>query len=216
MLTITISKRNLFIDDMEIVERIGVNKLNFYLHKEKSGDIVLIAEKSNKGRKVTYGRDRVKVNTPALLKDLVGEEVDIYTELLRPESREVFRIRPVNFKFKGARKVGIVPKFTNSSIVIPQHYFNKYSRDLFYNGMGIRFRHTTKESLQDGYIIAEMADLSIGKTYRDDSRLQQCGAGVRSCGISTLLDFLENNAKNINNYKYEGFMDNLVFFKEVI
>ncbi len=217
----TLGSRSFFIEDKEMVSRINNSNLSFDIFKEVNGDVVVVVSRCESGMKVFNGR-RARVNIPSVLKKYQGKQVSVYVERVKPVNGEVFRVRPVDFKFIGikSRKVLVDPYLTDKELIIPQHYCNSYMNKNFCKGSCVSLNRTTNDSLRDGYVIAYITEADKGKAYVDEYRLRESGSSLRTTTMTTTMDFLGRNKKSLKNYRYKGTMRDpstgfyMMFFKE--
>jgi hypothetical protein len=218
-----IKSRSFFIEDDEMRKLVGNSNISYNVVKDKSGDVVVVAIRDAKGMKVYSGR-RMRTTTPSVLKSRAGKEVDVYVERLRPLPNEVFRVRPVDFKFDELknRTVATTPYLTDYGIVIPQMYINKITKSLFRNNLTVSFNNTTASTLRDGYLIAHITSSLGHKAHVDEYKLRECGSGIRTSKMVPTLNFLDRNGKELSNYEFKGTLEargkefGVMFFREKV
>lgn len=221
----TIQSKNIVIQDVEILNRIKVNKiefLHFYAHKEKSGVLSIIATTppnneatvSKSYHKVTVREEYALVQNPRYLKRYIGKKIYYYTERLFPEENEVFRIQPINFRIETTRirerKTDIkqFPYFSKGGeFIIPQHYLNKKLNHKFVR-MKISFNRTTKAVLGQSFLFAFLIKANQTSFGRGKNLygFRTFSNGLRTKKLNFLVKILKNHNKNLEDYHYVSTM----------
>ena len=219
MFEATISSRYLNIKDDEIVARASGASLEFITHKEKNGDYVVVALKTDSGFKSYETKKGVKYNLPSTLKKYKDKKIICYVERIRPLDREVFRIFPLDFdlKTRRGRKTAYHPYF-KKGVIFPQMFINTYIKEVK-NDLCISFGDTNRDTLTKGYIIGRLVHRPAGKVFQDEYRLHECATGLRTNNVVHLVEFLERNNLNLTKYKYEGILQDdgvVILFKETL
>ena len=229
----TIKPRAFTINDGEICNRIkdgNIKYLHFFL-VDDCGGFSLIAKPPGPNelaleknyKQVCVNTDKMSFRTPKHLLQHVGKEAWCYIERMRPESGELFRIKPIGFRIKKGSKStqnNLTPYFSNNYIVFPRHYLNKHIPHNI-SKLQVSFDRSTPEALHQNYLFVLLSDgrfMGRKKFYFLEKRLNN----MRTKPLTKLVRFLKSHNKNINSYKYLKTLTlkscpyGLIVFKEVL
>ena len=175
--------------------------------------------------KVHWGGRVVYVRNPSIFRDHIGKEVEIYQDKIFRKSYEVFRIKPIGFRFtknlkpKSKRVKINVPYFTKSGqCVIPKKYIvdNNLVKIL---SSRLSFNRIDSYLVSRGFIFARVTkSRDIGRLSYP---LMECSNGVRTRKINGVLDVIDENGKDLKNFQFfktvydKNYKYNLIVFKEV-
>jgi hypothetical protein len=175
--------------------------------------------------KVTYGKRKIYVRTPSILKPYVGKNIKVYKDRAFESEFELFRVAPVDFEMKKIfynkkRRASLdTPYFSKTSYcVIPRKYIREHSGVEIFSSR-LSFNRTDALVLESGYIYCRifLYENELGNLIYS---LSKCTNGARA-RVNKLSEIVAEAGKDLINFQYEAtvFDDNnkynLIVFKEV-
>ena len=230
-----IKSKNFCIQDPKIQEFMRLNEINHLKFVVDIENEIFISAKfpdydnllsfDKKWLKVHWGNRVVSVRTPAILKDHIGKNIDVYQEKIFNDKRELFRVKPVDFKLnnifkKKCKRIKLnIPYFSKSGYcVIPIDYIRKKN----INNIQIcrlSFNRIDSNLINLGFIFARITKhKDIGFLSYP---LKECSNGMMTRTLTKVLDIIYENGKKITDFQYlktvydKNYKYDLIVFKEV-
>lgn len=206
-------KSTITINDKRIVKYIKNNKIEYIkLFKDKDvhnniiikcNAIDIMSPSHNRYKLIMTKGGLYKFNTPKILYDYKGCNVDIFRENINFDKYEIFRIAPINFsidKKMGRKKIIYpYPYFTNSSITIPHFYINHY---LDKSAPFLRISlndNNVSQFILNGIIVAYLTNENENYSYP----LYATTNGLRTRGLYKFItDFISESGKDLTKFIY--------------
>jgi hypothetical protein len=176
--------------------------IEYKVIEEPDKTVTIIFEKTNNISKnrMYDTKSGFKISLPFFLTPYIGKKILIYTENINSSVKELFRIKPIDFEIEN--KIGIRyqdPYFTNTSLIIPTYYINKYLDD---NAAILRvsFVLTNEQILHKGQIRAAFQltrnqEICNYPLYRTTN-------GLKTKTMYKFLDMIDDNNKFLERFIY--------------
>jgi len=171
---------------------------------------------------VYKARPGIQIRTPNILRPYAGKVFDIYQEKIDPEEMELFRMRPIGFelnlKTKEKKERQSNPVFSKTGFcVIPKPYVINFIGESI-SGQRLSFHKTGIPHIQDGYLIARITkEIEYGNL---SFPIHQYGKKFRTRPMKSLISFLWENGKSLQNFYYDKTIYNenydLIIFREAV
>jgi len=205
-----INNYRFYIHDYDIVNRIldGVEyvSLNYYI--DQDGSYLIIVKKHNNEMlskswiRLHYGYVGWYIRTPVILKQFVGKKVEYYIETSSPLENEIFRIKPIDFKFmenKKVKKRNVVPYILDSGIfVLPMEYVKKHVGSHILS-CKLSFNNNTALTISCGTIYCHITRERGGFS----SKLRIYKDKICTGRMNKIVNLIDVHAKKLSDFIYE-------------
>jgi len=220
MIEYKLKTRNFIIEDSEASEMIRILDIShiYYTYDyDFDGQIILVAKKPpdntvslTRSWMSVYKKRKIYTIMPSKLLPFIGKTVAIYRDNAFNSVDELFKIKPIDFKFKingmNVKRININPHFTSSNtFVLPKHYINKTINGKIYISR-ISFDLITLDSISDGFLFAGIVDNNYAGSLVFN--FSENKVGFCTYKLKRLMAMISGCGKNLNSFLYQSTIPN--------
>jgi len=213
MTNLIISRKRLYINDpfiCNLIENLNIQNIHFSYSYDLNGSIVLTVNIPPEDILLldiswfkVYKKRMFYINLPTFLKPYIGMTIQYYNESIFNTKNELFRIRPINFKFNTnieTKKYNFtLPYFDRSHLVVPKVFINNnFEKKILMAKMC--FDTINKRSLDEGYLVVRIVyppDISSLSYFLNNAEFY-----LITNRLTDIKKMLKNYNKQIYKFKY--------------
>jgi hypothetical protein len=180
----------------------SIHYVNYSIITEPDKSVSIVFTGTNDVTKshIFISKKGFKIRTPLCLQPFIGKKIIIYNDYISSSINELFRIKPIDFKFENM--VGIkyrYPYFTGTSLIVPFFYINKHLNE-YASILRVSMALTNELILKKNQI---RVMFNIKKNNELLSYpLYQTTNGLKTKTMTKFLDLIDDNNKFLEKFIY--------------